>query len=106
MQPSPRAETSRLLFPSLRFCMLSLRRVLGALDVSELAALGGTPQHERAPTHVASPDELRGKRSRGPSTAFSGSRYLGVAMLPSRTAASDGCSPSASRAASRRNGRV
>jgi len=34
---------------------------IGALDVSELAALGGTPQHERASTHVASPDELPGK---------------------------------------------
>src|SRR5712664_4686348 len=39
---------------------------IGALDVSELTALGGTPQHERASTHVATPDELPGKAQSGP----------------------------------------
>src|SRR5579862_729076 len=34
MQPNPRADTSRLLFPSLRFCIVApIRRILSTLKV-------------------------------------------------------------------------
>jgi hypothetical protein len=47
-----------------------------ALDVGELAALGGTAQHERASTHVASPDELLGKAQSGPQDCLQGLEVL------------------------------
>src|SRR6266852_3776369 len=49
---------------------------IGALDVGELAPLGGTPQHERASTHVATPDELLGKAQSGPEHRFQGLEVL------------------------------
>src|SRR5579859_6097944 len=42
MQPSPRAETSRLLFPSLRFCMISsFDQVPSAMSFENLIRLPG-----------------------------------------------------------------
>src|SRR6266853_550576 len=49
---------------------------IGALDVGELTALGGTPQHERAATHVATPDELPGQAQAGPQHRFQGLEVL------------------------------
>src|SRR2546430_255368 len=59
MQPSPRAETSRLLFPSLRFCILLIPSTLSDLSFSALIQADALPALQFSRQHFQSRGDRR-----------------------------------------------